>query len=98
MDIKQEIEVGFGDTAVLEFHLTGVHTAIKKAVMMRAGGLSALIDAEVQRAFTPEKIKEVIAKRVEEEFQNSMRYGEGARAVQKLVSEQVAKTIAKLSK
>ena len=38
MDIKQEIEVGFGDTAILEFHLTGVQHSIKKAILNRALG------------------------------------------------------------
>lgn len=98
MSIKSEIEVGYGDMAVLEFTLTGIQTAIKKAVMMRAGGLSALIDAEVERAFTPEKIAEAIREAVEREFENSMKYGEGATAVRDIVRTQVAKTIARLSK
>lgn len=98
MKIEKEIEVGFGDMAVLEFTLTGIQQGIKKAIMMRAGGLSALIDAEVERAFTPERIQAAIAKEVEREFDNSMKYGEGARLVKEIVSKQVAKTIAKLSR
>lgn len=97
MDIKEEVEVGFGDTAVLEFHLTGIQHAIKKSIMMRAGGLSALIDEEVKRAFSPERLKASIAQRVKEEFEASLRYGDGARQVQKIVAAQIAKTLAKLA-
>lgn len=98
MEIKNEAELGYGDEAVLQFTLTGIQHAIKKAVMLRANGLSALIDEEVKRAFTPEKIKEAIAREVREEFDRSMKYGEGAKAVREIVSKQVAETIAKLSK
>lgn len=98
MKIEKEFEVGLGDMAVLNFELTGIQTAIKKAVLMRANGLTELIDAEVRKAFTHERIMEAIKTAVEQEFQNSMRYGEGAKIVREIVSKQVAKTIEKLSK
>lgn len=97
MEIERQVEVGVGDTAILEFHLTGIQQHIKKAVMMRANGLSALIDAEVEAAFTEEKIKAAIKDAVEKEFQRSMQYGEGYQAVRKIVETQVAKTVARLS-
>ncbi len=97
MEIKQEMEVGIGDTAILQFSLTGIQQSITKAVSMRAAGLNALIEAEVKKAFTPERIEEAIRSAVDQEFQRSMQYGEGYHAVRKIVSAQVAKTVAKLS-
>jgi len=97
MQVDHGAEIGVGDTAILEFHLKGVQHAIKKAVMMRASGLAELIDAEVNRAFTPDRIQAAIAREVEQQFNYSMSYGEGAQAVRKIVEEQIAKTIAKLA-
>lgn len=98
MEIKNEpVEVGFGDTAVLEFSLTGVQHSIKQAIRSRANGLCELIDVEVRKAFSPGRIEAAIAKQVEIELENSMRYGDGATLVRQIVSKKVSEIIAKLS-
>lgn len=97
METTKETEVGIGDMAVLQIALSGVQHHIKKAIMMRAGGLCALIDAEVEKSLTTEKIHEAVRKQVQEEFDNSLRYGEGKSLIVKLVSKQVAETISRLS-
>jgi hypothetical protein len=94
---KNAKEAGVGDMAVLTFQLTGIQAQIKKAVAMRAEGLNELIDREVAAAFTPEKILEAIQTQVKYEFERSMKYGDGAEAVRKIVEAQVAKTVARLS-
>jgi hypothetical protein len=89
-------EIGIGDMAVLTFELSGIQHAIKKAVLARAEGLNELIDQEVQKAFTEDKIIEAIRSQVEAEFQRSMQWGEGAQIIRKFAEEQVRKAVAKL--
>lgn len=93
-----EYEIHPGDFVEVKLELQAVQSLVKRSILARADTLAKLVDEEVERSLTPERLEIAIRECVEQEFKNSMTYGDGYRHVAKIVKQQVAETMSRLAK
>lgn len=90
------METGPGDFAQIRIELEAIQHMVTKSIMSRAEGLSALVDAEVEKNLTPERINQAIQEHIEREFEASLSYGEGRRMIRNIVEQKVKEVVQKL--